>query len=158
LREIVLRMKRPSHDALSTTIGRFLALRRRRALLAFRPDLIVPIPMYWTRRLERGTNSADIIARCLGQGLRVPVRHRLLLRIRNTLEQKDLLPRERFRNVRGAFVVRKHPHIEGARVLVVDDVLTTGATCSEAARMLQLAGAAHVAAAVIARAQGTNTT
>lgn len=158
LREVVLRMKRPSHDGLSAAMGRLLALRRGRQLAELRADLIVPVPMYWIRQLGRGTNSAEILARSLGQSLGIPVGRRVLRRRRNTLPQADLSPRERFRNVRGAFAVRAGYHLESARVLLVDDILTTGATCSEAAGMLKQAGAIVVAAAVLARAQGPGST
>jgi predicted amidophosphoribosyltransferase len=87
--------------------------------------------------------------------LNIPVRRRLLVRCRNTLPQAGLQPLQRFRNMRGAFRVRRGAGVEHARVLLVDDVLTTGATCSEAAKMLKQAGASMVAVAVVARAQGT---
>jgi ComF family protein len=137
LRDVVLRMKRPTHQMLSVAMGRLLAQRRRRELAELGADWVVPVPMYWTRRLRRGVNSPEILA---GR--------------RNTRPQADLSPRERFRNVRGAFRARPGYHLQGARVLLVDDILTTGATCSEAAGVLKQAGAAMVAAVVVARAQG----
>jgi ComF family protein len=158
LRKVVLRMKRPSGESLSVAMGRLLALRRGRELAEVRAELIVPVPMYWARRLGRGTNSAEILAACLGRCLGVGVGRRVLSRRRNTLAQANLSPRERFRNVRGAFRVRAGYDLEGLRVLLVDDILTSGATCSEAAKMLKQAGAAKVAAAVVARAQGTDST
>ena len=158
LRKVVLRMKRPSGESLSGTMGRLLALRRGRQLAEVRAELIVPVPMYWLRRLGRGTNSAEIVADCLGRSLAVPVGRRALSRRRNTLPQANLSPRERFRNVRGAFGVRAGYDLEGLRILLVDDILTSGATCSEAAKMLKQAGAALVAAAVVARAQRTEST
>ena len=158
LNHVVLRMKRPTHDGLSMAMGRLLAARRGRELAEFEPDLIVPIPLFWLRRLQLQTNSAEIVAECLGRFLGVPVRRRLLVRSRNTLPQKGLRPRARFRNVRGAFAVRSSRHLEGSRVLLVDDTLTTGATCSEASRTLKQAGAERVAVAVIARAQGADPT
>ena len=63
--------------------------------------------MHWTRRFRRGVNSPELLAGCLGRRLRVPVAARLLVRTRNTLPQKDLTPQDRFRNVRGAFRVRR---------------------------------------------------
>ncbi len=81
---------------------------------------------------------------------------RLVIRWRKTLAQKELPPNARFRNVRGAFAVRANYHLEGARVLVVDDTLTTGATCSEIAWALKQSGAAVVNVTVLARAQGAN--
>jgi len=158
LRKVVLRMKRPSGESLSGAIGRLLALRRGRQLAELGADLIAPVPMYWARRLGRGTNSPEILADCLGRCLGVAVGRRVLSRCRNTLPQANLGPSERFRNVRGAFRVRAGYDLEGLRVLLVDDILTSGATCSEAAKMLKEAGAAVVAAAVVARAQGTDST
>ncbi len=79
---------------------------------------------------------------------------RVLVRHKRTKTQAELAPSLRFANVRGAFRVRRPDAVRGARVLLVDDVLTTGATCSEAARTLKRAGAAWVAVAVVARTQG----
>jgi len=158
LREVVLRMKRRGSEPLSAAMGRLLAMRRAGPLSRLNADLILPVPMYWTRKLARGTNSPEIVARHLADGMRIPVAYRILLRNRNTLPQKDLPIRNRFRNVRGAFAIRRSSDLHGARVVLVDDILTTGATCSEAAGMLRKAGAAMVAAVVIARAQGPNAT
>ncbi len=154
LRNVVLRMKRPHHESLAAAMGVFLAVRRRAQLVNLRPDIVVPVPMYWTRRVRRGVNSPEILAKCLGKALKATVRRRVLVRRRNTLPQATLSPRQRFRNVRGAFRVPARYNLEDMRVLLVDDILTTGATCSEAAGVLKQAGAAVVAAAVIARAQG----
>jgi len=158
LGRVVQRMKRPVGRSLSLGMGEIFAQRRAEQLGNFRADLIVPIPMFWRRRLHRGANSAEIIAGCLGRYLGLPVRRRLLRRCRNTLPQASLSPSARFRNVRGAFVAESHRHLQAAKVLLVDDTLTTGATCSEAARMLKKAGAGSVACAVIARAQGPRAT
>lgn len=151
LRDAVLRMKRAAHDALSLAMGRLLLEWRQERLEAIRADVIVPIPMFWRRRLGRGKNSPELLAYCLARGLKVPVRP-ILLRRRNTLPQAGLAPRRRFENVREAFGMRRPDAAKGARILLVDNVLTTGATCSEAAYVLKRAGAAMVAVAVVARA------
>ncbi|MEE8451091.1 MAG: phosphoribosyltransferase family protein [Thermoguttaceae bacterium] len=151
-------MKRRGSEPLSAAMGRLLATRRAGPLSSFDADLILPIPMYWTRKLARGTNSPETVARRLAAEMRIPVSYGMLRRKRNTLPQKDLPTGQRFRNVRGAFAVRRSDDLHGARVVLVDDILTTGATCSEAAGVLRKAGAAMVAAVVIARAQGPNAT
>ena len=156
LRPVVLRMKRPSHEPLATAMAGLLVLRRKEQMLAFHPNVVVPVPMHWRRRARQGTNSPDLMAKRLSGLLGLPVRRRLLARRRNTLPQNNLSPKRRFGNVRGAFCVQKNQPLAGARVLLVDDVLTTGATCSEAARVLKRAGAESVAAVVIARAQGAD--
>lgn len=158
LRKVVLRMKRPRDESLSAAMGLLLAHRRRQQLSDLRPDLTVPVPMYWTRRIRRGTNSAEILAKSLQGLLGLAGRRGVLRRRRNTLPQAALSSRQRFKNVRGAFAVPARYNLDGMRVLLVDDILTTGATCSEAAGVLKRAGAAVVAAAVIARAQGPEST
>ncbi|MGA2254996.1 MAG: phosphoribosyltransferase family protein [Thermoguttaceae bacterium] len=156
LRELVLKTKRLSAEALSLSIGRLLAQRLGEKLVRFRADAVLPIPMHWAKRLLRGVNSPELLADCLGRKLGVPV-VRNLVRCRYTGPQKDLLPRERFRNVRGAFRLRRsdRQRRQGSRLLLVDDILTTGATCSEVARLLKQSGAAAVAVAVVARADGS---
>jgi predicted amidophosphoribosyltransferase len=168
----VLRTKRLTHESLTKALGRLLAERRGAELATFHTDLIVPIPMHWGRRLWRGVNNTQLLAEELGRRLGKPVAHRLLLRRRPTKPQKDLLLPERFANLHGAFRLRSERHAfgtlrlpfraahgmcrihgcKGSHVLLVDDILTTGATCSEAARVLKAAGAAAVAVAVLARA------
>jgi ComF family protein len=154
LQHIISRMKSPTGEPLSLALGRLLATQRREPLEEFSPEVIVPIPMHWWHRLRRRTNNPDLIARSLGDILEIPVKRYLLKRCKRTRTQSNLEPAVRFRNVRGSFQVRFARQIRGKRVLLVDDVLTTGATCSEAAKMLKQAGATRVAVAVIARAQG----
>jgi ComF family protein len=158
LREAVLKTKRPLHENMAVALADLLLGRRNEQLAEFRPDLIVPIPMHWQRRFRRGANSPDILAACLGRHLHVPVARRLLVRTRNTLPQKDLRPRERFKNVRGAFRLGNSGRwpLRDSRILLVDDILTTGATCSEAAGVLKHAGAVAVTAAVIAKAHAAH--
>jgi len=154
LQAAVLRTKSPAGESLAVALGRLLAERRGPQLAALGAQLIVPIPMHWMRRLRRGINSPDILAQRLGRHLGIPVCRRVLARRRNTMLQTKLHQRQRFPNVRGAFRVRQTRCLSGARILLVDDVLTTGATCSEAAKVLKQAGAALVAVAVLARGQG----
>jgi len=156
LSRVVLRMKGPSQSPLAVAMGQLLAHCRAPQLVDLRADLVVPVPMYWTRRLSRGTNSPDIIAEQLVGCLKGGRASGVLARCRNTLPQKGLPPQKRFHNVRGAFRVRRGYNLQGRRVLLVDDTLTTGATCSEAARVLKRAGAAMVAVAVVARATGAD--
>jgi ComF family protein len=154
LRDVILRMKNPRQETLTLAMGRLFVQKRFSELSGLGVEMIVPVPMYWKRRLVRGTNSAELLARCLGRKLGLPVRRRLLVRCKNTKPQSELSPKKRFSNMRGAFRVRTPHLLQDARVLLVDDVLTTGATGSEAAGVLKKAGASMVAVAVIAREQG----
>jgi len=149
-------MKRKGGEPLATALGEFIARMRGEGLASLRPDVVVPVPMHWRRRLARGTNSPEVLAERIAGKLRIPVLKRALRQIRNTLPQKDLPIKRRWQNVRGAFGLRAGYDLGGARVVLVDDVLTTGATCSEAAGVLKKGGASHVAAVVLARALGTD--
>ena len=100
----------------------------------------------------RGTNSAELLATEIGRILNIPVVPGLVVRTRNTIPQKDLSSRQRFQNVRGAFRIGKGYGLGEARIVVVDDVLTTGATCGEVAKTLKKAGAAGVGVVVAGRA------
>ncbi|MDD4266780.1 MAG: ComF family protein [Pirellulaceae bacterium] len=152
LREAILEMKRPQGEPLSAAVAGLLAARRGEQIRSFEPDGIVPVPMFWRRRMWRGTNSAELLATEIGRILNIPVVPGLVVRTRNTIPQKDLSSRQRFQNVRGAFRIGKGYGLGEARIVVVDDVLTTGATCGEVAKTLKKAGAAGVAVVVAGRA------
>jgi ComF family protein len=113
-------------------------------------DLVVPVPLHWRRRLARGYNQAERIARPLARRLGVAI-GAALARRRATPPQTTLGRDERRRNLRGAFAVRRPGRVRGRTVALVDDVVTTGATLDEAARCLLRAGAAAVVAVAAAR-------
>ena len=152
LRECVLRLKRPGHEALAAATGALLWARQAGMLADAAADAILPVPMHWARRLLRRTNSPELVAGTLAARLQLPVWHRVLRRSRHTRKQGPMLRTQRLRNVRGAFRLRDDVDVRGKRLILVDDVLTTGATCDEVARVLRRAGAAHITVAVLARA------
>ncbi len=123
-----------------------------------RPDLIVPVPLSAQRLQQRGFNQALELARDLSQHWETPIHKTLCLKIRDTTPQARLPWAARQRNIRGAFVVMEA--LQRQHVAIVDDVLTTGSTVNEIARLLKLAGAGRVTGHVIARAlnsaQGTS--
>jgi ComF family protein len=110
---------------------------------------LVPVPLGRPRERERGFNQAALLAERLAHDLGVAVRPRWLKRLRDTQPQSDLGAAERQANVRGAFEAR--PEVAGHHVVVVDDVLTTGATVAECARALRAAGAARIGVVAVAR-------
>lgn len=152
LRDAILEMKRPTGECLAVAVARLLASRRNRALHDFDADCLIPIPMYWGRRMWRGANSSQVLAGELSRTIGIPALPDALTRSRNTLPQKDLGHAERFRNVRGAFSLSGGYGLRDARVLVVDDIMTTGATCSEASKVLKKGGVRAVCAVVAGRA------
>lgn len=151
VRAAVLQAKRPGGEPVAAALGSLLVAKHLGSLEGWQLDAVVPVPMHWLRRIARGTSAADTIAAAVAHGLGLP-RRRLLGRCRATRRQNACAVGERPANVRGAFRARGHP--AGRRLLLVDDVCTTGATLAECGRVLVEAGAAAVYAAVIARADG----
>jgi ComF family protein len=115
------------------------------------PDLLLPVPLHPRRERERGFNQASLLARRVGRSLGCPVREDVLARVVATHSQTELDAAARRANVRNAFEVRRPAYIVGRHVILVDDVLTTGATLSECARRLRDAGATAVGALTVAR-------
>ena len=121
--------------------------------LASRPlpevDVVLPMPLHAKRLAERGFNQALEIARGLARYRGTPIEPRGVLRVKNTPPQTELPYEDRAKNVRGAFLCELD--LSGASVAVLDDVMTTGATLNELARVLKRAGATRVENFVIAR-------
>ncbi len=182
-------------------MARLFCCERGEKLRELAVDCVIPIPLFVGQRLRRGMNSPEVLAETIAKYLGVPLEAGVLRRVRNTRPQRTLKPRERWKNVRGAFSVgtrirdlwrsklaafwsriirqgrpddpthdqddrpesrstvrracwARHPRLHDRRVLLVDDVLTTGATCHAAAEVLLQAGARDVFVAVLARGQG----
>jgi ComF family protein len=139
--------------------GRLLLLRRLARLLAEEApqylalrdwDGLVPVPLHWVRRWRRGFNQAEVLARAVGRRHGLPVIPRALHRTRLTPRQHGDFETRR-RNVRDVFVVRID--VAGRRLLLVDDVFTTGATADACAATLLRAGAAAVGVLTLARVE-----
>lgn len=114
-------------------------------------DVIVPMPLHWRKRLERGFNQSELLARFVSRRTGIPVAGALRRRKR-TDSQAGLTRAQRRTNVAGAFEVRQRDKIEGRHVLLIDDVLTTGATASACSSVLKRAGAKRVTVLTLARA------
>ena len=147
LRELIHLFKYQRIIALARPLGRMIAS----ALpLDESIDLIVPVPMHWTRRWSRGFNQAERLARRVGHARRVPVVAGLT-RIKRTPPQAGLTHAERQQNIERVFVARHAKQLNGRRVLLIDDVFTTGATAGACAVALKEAGARSVVLLTLAR-------
>jgi ComF family protein len=104
-------------------------------------DLIIPVPLHRTRLREREFNQALALGRPIARQFNKTITDAVLVRQKNTRTQTELAPALRLANVRGSFAVRDQALVTNKNILLVDDVLTTGATCSEAALALKNAGA-----------------
>ncbi|MGB8241174.1 MAG: ComF family protein [Azonexus sp.] len=131
-------------------LAAWLGYRLGERLVAADYDLLLPLPLHPSRLQTRGFNQSLEIARVTGKALGIPMNPGILTRIRATPPQAELPLKERGRNVRGAFECAHG--LEGKRILLIDDVMTTGSTLREATRILKLHGAEQITVAVAARA------
>lgn len=145
LRELVLLFKSRGRDELAAPLSGLLLTAWRRAGWPL-PDAVVAVPMRWGRRLRRGYNQAELLANTVARELRVPLVHALRRRARGT--QVGGARRDRLRLSAAAFPVRRR--VTG-RILLVDDVLTTGSTAAACTRALKRAGADEIYVLTVAR-------
>ncbi|HJL18025.1 MAG TPA: ComF family protein [Sandaracinaceae bacterium LLY-WYZ-13_1] len=148
LADAIRRFKYGRRSELATPLG--LRLAEAAVRLAGEVDAVVPVPLHPRRLRERGFDQAALLAGPVAHALAVPRMTGVLRRVRDTRPQASLDMAVRAANVRGAFVVRGAPP---PRVLLVDDVRTTGATLAECAERLRAAGARRVHPLVLARAE-----
>lgn len=156
IRESIHRLKYREKKALAPRLVPLLveAIAADQTLAGFAPQLIVPVPLHAARLRQRGFNQSFLLAAELGHSLGIPAVE-LLQRTRPTPPQVNLNRADRLKNVRGAFEVKpaafnKHG-ASGARILLIDDVFTTGATLGECARTLRKAGAGPICALTLGR-------
>jgi ComF family protein len=119
---------------------------------AMAADVVVPVPLHRQRERERGYNQAALLSKPLAKTLRLPHKAVLLMRTRARPDKQVLSLEERWESVRGAFATRPDSQVDNLRFLLVDDVLTTGATLDACARALREAGAKSVRGLTVARA------
>ena len=152
VREIVHRFKYQRHLWFEPFLGGLLVDAAADELRGGAWDALVPVPLHPVKLREREFNQADRIARFLGPVIGLPVDNSLLLRNEPTQTQTELSRQERLANVKRAFSLHRSANVQGRSFILIDDVLTTGATTSACAKVLKKAGAARVGVWTVARA------
>jgi len=137
-------LRRPLALLLLEGVSGFVAVQK--------PDVIVPVPLHRSRLRNRGFNQAVLLGQLLSDRLSLPMLSNGLIRIRQTEPQIELSGEERKNNVKGAFAVGNSASIQGRRILLLDDVMTTGSTVNECAKELKKAGAVTVGVITVAHA------
>jgi len=131
-------------------LGKVLAAEIKSSKTNWKFDLIIPIPLHQLKKAERGYNQAYYIAKGVGKIFKVKVSDRIVKRIKYTESQTTMNLNEREENISGAFKVKWNTQVRGKNILLLDDVITTGATISECGKILLEAGVSKVYAASIA--------
>jgi ComF family protein len=149
-RPLVLGLKHADRTHVAGPLGRWM-LRSGSDVLGD-AELLLPVPLHWSRLFQRRYNQAALLAGAVHGAGGPPVAVDCLVRRRRTPSQGHLGPLARERNVRSAFAVRRPAEVRGKRLVIIDDVMTTGATVDECARVLKRAGAISVGVLTLARA------
>ena len=147
MRALIHLFKYGKVQTLAPPLGKLLAraLPREQAF-----DLIAPLPLHWFKRWQRGFNQSELLAREISRRTGIPLR-KVIERVRKTTAQAGLTNAKRRDNVARAFRVKSRQSLDGLRVLLIDDVMTTGATAGACAAALKKAGARHVTLLTLAR-------
>lgn len=146
-RSLALKLKYGRRVGLAKVMGKAMA----RTLPDDDDAIVVPVPLHRRRLWARGFNQAGLLAREIGRLGRRDVAPDLLQRVRATKPMANMTPNQREKNIRGAFAMRRARDVEGRRIILVDDVLTSGATLDACAKTLLDAGAERVDAVIWAR-------
>ncbi len=154
-RPLILAFKHADATHLAGALGRWMGRAGEEVLE--KADLLLPVPLHWTRLFARRYNQSALLAYAIRASGGPPVAPDWLLRRRRTRSQGRFGRSARAANVRGAFYLRPGKSVKGMRVVLVDDVMTTGATLEECARVLRRAGAEFVGALTLARALARGT-
>nr|QIM10548.1 phosphoribosyltransferase [uncultured Alphaproteobacteria bacterium] len=117
-------------------------------------DVLIPVPLHYTRLIKRRYNQSSLLAVRLGKMVGLPVDNFSLIKHKRTRPQTEFSGRERVANVKGVFSVRYPERIKGKRVILIDDVMTTGSTLKESSRVLRRAGAKSIDILTVARVVG----
>lgn len=151
LRDLILRMKTDRSEMVAAILSKLILDRMEKSFRALAFDVIVPIPMATSRRLVRGTNPPAAIAEILSRSFPSAPCLQLLTKSRNASPQRGLSQAGRLRNMQGQIGIRNGYQLRSPHILLVDDTMTTGATCGEAAKVLKRQGAPRVSVFVVGR-------
>src|SRR5438309_4703811 len=137
LRDLILRVKQSTGELLAELLAALWAEHIEARVRSVNAQVVIPVPLHWWRKWLRGHNQSEALARALAKRLRLPCPAHWLRRIRNTPRQVQQTATFRRENVRHAFAARPRLELKDKTVLLVDDVLTTGSTASEASKALR---------------------
>lgn len=151
VRELVHLLKFSRRQDLAIPMGKWLAEAYAHSAELAGCDAILPVPLHPRRKRSRGFNQAELLARTLSRSIGLQVWPHILVRSKDTLPQSGLTDAQREQNIRGAFSVHRSSKIAGRKLLLVDDVYTTGATLAACCRALLDAGAGQVCVLTVAR-------
>ena len=151
LRKTILLLKYQRVKALIPPLGELLLKYCQRNLKMSGFDLLLPVPLFRSKKRHREFNQADAFTRIIAEHYSLPLSNKNLLRIRDTKSMSNLNSEERRKNVRGAFIVKEEEEVRNRKILLIDDICTTAATVDECSKVLLTAGVKEVTVLTLAR-------
>lgn len=153
MKEAVMRFKFQGRKEYGMFLGKLMNLYAADFIKNIHPDMIVPVPIHRKKQSRRGYNQAEVLAQIVSKGFSIPIRTDLVLRKKFTKAQKELNRNERKKNIKKAFQVKKEAG-KYKRILIIDDIYTTGTTINEMAQELKSSGVEEVYFLVLCIGQG----
>ena len=150
LQQIIHGLKYDRKFRIGIFFGKLMALEFDQKVSDWKIDFIIPIPLHHLKRAERGYNQSEFIAKGVQSVLRIPIKTNAIKRNRFTETQTSLNLAERKENLKDAFAIKRKNNLKGKNILLLDDVITTGATASECGKIILESGAASVYAVSVA--------
>lgn len=151
VRKLILRYKFLNQAYLNHFFAQMIAKNVENRKLLQQYDIIIPVPMHQKKMQKRGYNQTELVTNELSRILKIPAKNDILLKVVNTVTQSKLGGKARQSNIQHAFFVKKDIEVEGKKIILLDDIYTTGATSQECSRVLKEAGAAEILVVVLAK-------
>lgn len=151
IREKLISYKFRDHSYLDKTFSKIIIKNKKICRFIKKYDIIIPVPIHKKRFRQRGYNQSELIARKVSQALEIPMETGILIKDKNNIAQSTLTKMERMQNAKNVYSVSNPSKIKNKKILVIDDIYTTGSTAEECSKMLKQAGASEIAVLVIAK-------
>ena len=139
-RNMILKMKFQKKPYIYKTIEYFLQNNKKYLEKLKKYDIIIVVPLSWKRRLQRGYNQSQLIAEIISSILQIKIESRILYKTKNIVPQSTLNKKERKENIKGAFKIKNIEKIMNNKILIIDDIYTTGSTLNECSNLLRKNG------------------
>ncbi len=151
VRKLILRYKFSNQAYLNHFFANMIIKNEENCKLLQEYDLLIPVPMHHRKMQKRGYNQTELVANELSKILKIPTKSDILIKVVNTVTQSKLGGKARQSNIQHAFFVPKDREVEGKKIILLDDIYTTGATSQECSRVLKEAGAKEILILVLAK-------
>ena len=151
VRKLILKYKFSNGAFLSNTFSKIILKNKNLCRNLKFYDIIIPVPMYKIKKQKRGYNQTELITKKIAKNLELQEDSKILLKIKNTKTQSKLNEKQRYENIKNVFNIKDNEKIKNKNIILFDDIITTGATINECARILKQNGATKVVVLAIAK-------